>query len=292
MNTVSVGLVVSSALIHALRNFFTKISDDKQVFIWCYEACALAFYLPVFLYFLSAHGIQDPLAFAFGLAAGLVHCVYWIFLSRAYEEGDISHVYPIMRSDPALVLILSLVFLKEHVSLPALTGIFLVVIGVYAINMQELTMKELLAPFRSAAKHKATQFAFLTLLSVALYSVIDKVGVSHVHPFIFAYLFTFVALALFTPYIFLVKGRMLIRDEWKRNKRPIILNGFMGMFGYVLILVAFTLEKVSYVAGLRQLSIVFTVLLGGQILKEKYRAVRYSATAVIFLGAFLISIAK
>ncbi len=284
--------MVSSAFIHSLRNFLTKISDDKQVFIWCYEACAIAFYLPVFLYFLSAHGMRDPLAFAFGLAAGLVHCVYWIFLSRSYEKGDISHVYPIMRSDPALVLIFSLIFLKEHVSLPALTGIFLVVAGVYVINMQELTLKELLAPFRSVAKDRATQFAFLTLLSVALYSVIDKAGVSHVHPFIFAYFFTVIALVLFTPYIFLAKGRTLIRDEWKRNKRPIILNGCMGMFGYVLILVAFTLEKVSYVVGLRQLSIVFTVLLGGQILREKYRAIRYSAAAIIFAGAFLISIAK
>jgi uncharacterized membrane protein len=292
MNTLSVGLVISSAVIHALRNFLTKISDDKQVFIWCYEICAVTIYLPLFLYFLSTYGIQNPVAVYFGVAAGLAHAVYWIFLSRAYEEGDISHVYPIMRSDPALVLIFSLLFLKEQVSLPGLTGIILVVIGVYVINMKELTAKELLVPFQSAAKNRAVQFAVLTLFSVALYSIIDKMGVSYVHPLIFAYLFTVCALVFFTPYIFLTKGRALIRSEWKRNRKPIIVNGFMGIFGYSLILIAFTLEKVSYIVGLRQLSIVFTVLLGGHILREKHRAIRYSAAAIIFVGAFLISIAK
>jgi len=292
VNTVSIGLVVSSAVIHALRNFLTKISEDKQVFIWCYEVCAVIFYLPLFLYFLSTYGIQNPMAFSFGVAAGLAHAVYWIFLSRAYEEGDISHVYPIMRSDPALVLVFSLIFLKEQVSLPGLTGIILVVAGVYIITMKELTAKELLAPFQSLANNRATQFAFLTLFSVAAYSLIDKIGVSYVHPLIFAYLFTVCALFFFTPYIFLTKGRALIRNEWKINKRPIIVNGFMGIFGYALILVAFTLERVSYVVGLRQLSIVFTVLLGGHVLREKHRAIRYSAAVIIFFGALLISTAK
>ena len=47
----------------------------------------------------------------------------------------------------------------------------------------------------------------------------------------------------------------------------------------------------SYVAGLRQLSIVFAVLLGGQILKEKNKRIRIAASIIIFIGAYLIIIA-
>ena len=65
----------------------------------------------------------------------------------------------------------------------------------------------------------------------------------------------------------------------------------LSIFGYFLILVAFTMERMSYVAGLRQLSIVFAVLLGGQILKEKNKRIRIAASIIIFIGAYLIIIA-
>jgi drug/metabolite transporter (DMT)-like permease len=47
----------------------------------------------------------------------------------------------------------------------------------------------------------------------------------------------------------------------------------------------------SYVAGLRQLSIVFAVLLGGHILREKNKKIRIASSIIIFIGAYLITIA-
>jgi len=44
--------------------------------------------------------------------------------------------------------------------------------------------------------------------------------------------------------------------------------------------------------GLRQLSIVFAVLLGGYILKEKHKVLRLAAASLIFTGVYLIAIAK
>jgi len=43
------------------------------------------------------------------------------------------------------------------------------------------------------------------------------------------------------------------------------------------------------VVGLRQLSIVFAVILGGTFLGEKNRKIRLVAGTIIFVGAFLIS---
>jgi uncharacterized membrane protein len=80
--------------------------------------------------------------------------------------------------------------------------------------------------------------------------------------------------------------------EWSLNRRSILLNGLIVFISYSLILVAFTLERVSYIVGLRQLSIVFAVLMGGYILKEKHRTLRFISAGVIFLGAFLITVAK
>jgi uncharacterized membrane protein len=46
----------------------------------------------------------------------------------------------------------------------------------------------------------------------------------------------------------------------------------------------------SYIVGLRQLSIVFAVLLGGHFLKEKNKLVRIGSSIVIFIGAYLIAV--
>jgi uncharacterized membrane protein len=54
-------------------------------------------------------------------------------------------------------------------------------------------------------------------------------------------------------------------------------------------LVAFSLERVSYVVGLRQISIVFSVLLGAVVLKERHIRQRMLSAAMIFIGVFLIA---
>jgi drug/metabolite transporter (DMT)-like permease len=56
--------------------------------------------------------------------------------------------------------------------------------------------------------------------------------------------------------------------------------------------VSFTIERVSYIVGLRQISIVFAVLMGSHFLKEKHRGIRLTGSLIIFTGGFLIWLAK
>ena len=51
------------------------------------------------------------------------------------------------------------------------TGILLVAVGVYCINMKQISGQELLAPIKSIASDRSTRFAFLTLISVAFFDV-------------------------------------------------------------------------------------------------------------------------
>ena len=70
------------------------------------------------------------------------------------------------------------------------------------------------------------------------------------------------------------------------------MSGIIGIVGYALILVAFTMERVSYIVGLRQTSIVFAVFMGSHFLKEKHQGIRLTGALIIFAGGFLISLAK
>ena len=85
----------------------------------------------------------------------------------------------------------------------------------------------------------------------------------------------------------------MIEQEWKSGLRRIIASGVIGIFGYMmLILVSFTIERVSYIEGLRQTSIVFAVLMGSHFLKEKHKGIRLAGSLIILAGGFLISLAK
>ena len=292
MSTLAIGLVLLSALFHALRSLFTKESGDKQIFLWLYSLFALLFFSPLFFFFLYRVGIDNPAAYAWCAGSGFTHFLYWLFLTNAYKEGDLSHVYPIMRSSPALVLVIAILFLGEQVSLQGVTGILLVAVGVYIINMKQISGEELLAPLKSLAHDRSTQFAFLTLIAVAFYSVVDKMAVDYIHPILFAFFHLFFGMCYYTPYIIFTKNAAKIKKEWHSGPGRIILSGVIGIVGYALILFAFTIERVSYIVSLRQTSIVFAVLMGSHFLKEKHGGIRLAGALIIFIGGFLISMAE
>ncbi len=290
MHPLAIALVLLSAVMHALRNFFNKKALDKQAFIWWYEVLGLVFFTPLFLHAVLTSQGGIPIAIWLIVLSGGVHFCYWLFLSKALEKGDLSLVYPIMRSSPALVLIVSITVLGEDVSLAGITGILLVACGVYTIGMQRLTFSELLQPIRAMRSDRAIQFAFLTLLSVAGYTLVDKLAVGRMDPIIFAFVYPWISLSLFTGYLFSAKPTGTIKKEWQGRKWSILACGFLSIFGYFFILLAFTFERMSYIAGLRQLSIVFAVLLGGHFLKEEHRLVRIISSLIIFTGAYLIAV--
>ena len=292
MSALAILLVLLSALFHALRSLFTKESGDKQVFLWLYSIVALLFFLPLFMYFLFRVCITNPVAYAWCAGSGFIHFLYWLFLTQAYKEGDLSHVYPIMRSSPALVLVIAVLFLGEQVSFQGVAGILLVAVGVYIINMRQISGQELLEPVKSIASDRSTQFAFLTLISVAVYSIVDKLAVDYIHPILFAFFHLFFGMCYYTPYILLTKKGNIIRKEWHSGMGRIILSGVIGITGYSLILIAFTIERVSYIVSLRQLSVVFAVLMGSFWLKEKHKGIRLAGALIIFGGGFLISMAR
>ena len=291
MHPLAILIVLLSAAMHAFRNFFNKKALDKQAFVWWYEVFGLIFFTPLFLFTLLHEGTNTHISIAFIFLSGFVHFIYWYFLSKALEKGDLSLIYPIMRSSPALVLIFSIAILGEDVSALGVTGILLVAIGVYTINMESLALFELFRPFRSMTRDRAIRFAFLTLFSVACYTLVDKIAVSQMHPVIFAYIYPWISLSLFSGYIFKAKSSGVLKKEWALHKGSILVCGVLSIFGYFLILQAFTMERMSYVVGLRQLSIVFAVLLGGHLLKEKNKKIRIASSIIIFLGAYLITVA-
>jgi uncharacterized membrane protein len=169
---------------------------------------------------------------------------------KAYDSGDLSLVYPLARSSPLFVLLLAIFFLGEIVSLLGSLGIILVVLGVYIIHLNRISKTEVLKPIRSI-QNRASQYALLAALCTAIYSLIDKMGISIINPIVYAFWFD-VFLGVFLIPVILYKRKLRgIRKEWKDSGIKAMIAGFFNRLGYLLILVVLSLVPVSYVVSIR-----------------------------------------
>ncbi len=288
MSTVAVLIVLISSFIHATWNFLAKKSGDKLTFFWLVMILQTLIYLPFTVFFLHKTSISLYGWYAI-FASGVIHAFYWYFLSEAYTHEDLSLVYPIARSTPALMPILAFLFLNERLSLSGILGIVVVLIGVYAISLNSFNLGKFFRPFYDKG-NKGIIFAFLTLFAVAVYSLIDKIGAKYVNPVLYVYFFGITSFIMLSPVILLTERRFLIKSELKNNKTGIILVSIMIILSYSLIIFVMRTFPVSYIVSVRQAGIVFSVILGTFLLKEKYGKVRLTASILIFIGVFIIAV--
>ncbi len=290
MTAIAIAIVIASSVLHALRDFLTKKSEDKQVFIWWAMVFSMIFTLPIVAYNTYVNGLPDIRGIQIALAIGFVHATYWMFMSKAYDGGDLSHVYPIIRSAPAFILLAAVIFLHEKVSALGVSGIMLIAMGVYVVNLKGFSLVQIAEPLRALRREKHVQFAFLALAMTVIYSIVDKVGVSFVDPFTYAFTICVSASLSYSLYLLKTKPRGSIMRCLTTNTKSIFTNGLTGVVIYPLVLMAMQMSQVSYVVGLRQISVVFAVLFGGKMLKESHREIRLAAAGLIFVGALGIAV--
>lgn len=281
-------ILVLAASIHSFWNLLAKKSLDKQVFLWLTLVVAGVLFLPFFCYLYT--GIP-PAGWNYIIISACLEAVYFLLLGRAYQCGDLSLVYPVARgSAPLFVAFFAFLFLGEAVSPAGFAGIVLIVAGIYTLHLKTFDRQGLFAPFRSL-RERSSQFALLTGLATAGYSTVDKVGVGYVNPVLYIYLVFIGAAILLAPYMLHYKCE-LARREWRENKKEIAAVAVMIAAAYLLVLMAMTTSKVSYVSSVREISVVFAALLGSLVLREPFGGMKILGSLFIFSGIVCIALAR
>jgi drug/metabolite transporter (DMT)-like permease len=289
MTGLSLGLVLLSALAHSTWNLLLKRSGDKEVFVWWLLVTGGVVLSPLGGVLLWLNPIQPP-GWWLVLATVVLHIFYFVLLGRGYAQGDLSLVYPIARGiGPMLVPILAVVLLGEDIHLMAVIGIIAIVSGIYTISWWGNFAHLLRRPL-DLLRNRGTRYAVLTGLTIAIYALIDKQGVSHVQPFLYMYLMTLGSAVGLEPYILRQKQFDAIKREWRTNAGPIVIAGLLTFLAYGLVLTAFSLSRVSYVAPAREGGIVVGVLMGIFILKEPFGTGRLLGSSLIVAGLALIAV--
>ncbi len=289
MTTAAFLLVFTSAFFHASWNFLLKRSDHKTAFLFSLGAVSFTVFLVPAVVATSIEGIGAR-GLMFGIVTALLHGVYGLSLSRGYQIGDLSTVYPISRGmGPALIPLAAVIFLGERTSVTAGFGIALVVLGVYAINIEAGGLGDLVRPLRTLNR-PATRIALLTGALIATYSLWDKAALDHLSPLTLNQ-FAMAGHVLILAPIALQKGGRAVRHEWRERRGSILAAGVLAPLAYVLVLVALTTSRISYVAPVREFGIVIGAMLGVMLLGEGYGRWRIAGAVLILAGVLTLGLA-
>lgn len=289
MTPLSLGLVLLAALAHSTWNLLLKRSTDQEVFVWCLLAAASLLLVPVGAILFWLYPIPSE-GWVFVAATVVLHVLYFVLLGRGYARADLSLVYPIARGvGPMLVPILAVVLLHETMAPLAIIGVAAIVVGIYTVSWSGEFGQFLRHPL-NVFRNTGVRYAMLTGLTIASYAIVDKQGVSHVQPFLYMYLMTVGSAICLFPYILRRQGLETVSRVWRTHAKSIPVAGLLTFLGYGLVLTAFSLSRVSYVAPAREVGIVAGVLMGVFVLKESFGKSRLIGSAVIVLGLALIAL--
>jgi drug/metabolite transporter (DMT)-like permease len=266
-------LVLVSGLLHATWNAIAKSYHDQ----WTSFALNNLGVLVPSLIALPFVGLPRMAVWWYLGCSTICHLGYQVFLMAAYRHGTLSRSYPIARGvAPALTSVLALIVAGERLSGFALVGVALIVGGIVSLALAD----------RGATTARAVGWALATGVAIALYTLVDGLGVRASHdPLRYT-----VALFVVQTVIFLVfvwrSGR------WPRGLRVSrwtlgLSGGVVSLVAYGIVLYAQTKSPLGVVSALRETGVIWAALIGILFFKEK-GGWRVGLAALVVVGGVAV----
>ena len=283
MPPIALALLLVAALLHAGWNLFVKRAREKQVFTWWGLVVGSVCFAPLLLMSQSF-----PLRiWPYVIFSALVEGAYYIILTRAYEHGDFSLVYPMARgAAPAFLVVWAVLFLGERPGPAGFVGLALLVLGLVIVGGSTWWSLRKTTALRTSGIVLALSVA----LCISIYSAIDGAAVHIVAPLPYTVLVISLSTVFITPVILVRYGGRAAVAEWRANWFRIVIVGILMMLSYMLVLQTYAIAHVSYAGAIREISVVFAAFIGWRWLGEDFGLLRLLGASVIFVGILVIAI--
>ena len=268
--------VLIAALLHACWNAIIKFGDDKlQGMVLLSVAHGLIGLMLIAIF-------PIPSKESWWLLAGsvLFHLMYKTFLTFAYMRGDLSRVYPIARGTaPMIVLVISLIALSDVMLASQIFGIVLVGLGITLMAW---------GVFAHGEERALVPYALFAAVGTAGYSLFDGLG-ARVSGSVSGYIgwLFFLDAFLFTVGGVAIKGHAVLPKSVKIWMLGLIA-GVCSVAAYWIAVWAMTLAPIALVTALREVSVLFAVLIGVLFFKDKAMVGKIFAGLVIVAGVIAI----
>lgn len=283
------------ALFFAIWSAFSTLLVKKEL-IRAIAPLPLTFILlgtslvPMFILLQFTGGIPHAtnMFYLFMFCSAVLDSVGFVISFKAIKITDISLLAPISSFGPVFTTIFAIYALNEQPSSLKLFGILLIVLGSYLLNVSTIR-GGLLAPFKKLFSNRGVLLFLFSNLLWTVTPIFQKKAISEMSPSIPLYApfigFCFVVLIL-AP--FALKKTLSYIKVFPKYFKWVAVNGIGTAFAQFAAYTAFALGDVIYVNPVLKLTGIFTIILGGAVLKEKNIGERLLGTAVMLVGVLIL----
>ena len=270
--------VMAAAFLHATWNALVKTGQNKQtaMAILTVMQSVMGMIIVCFRPF-PASDVWPWL-----MASGLIHMFYQLFLAYAYEQGDLSRVYPIARgAAPMVVLVFSLIALSDPLLPMGYIGVTVLGCGIVLMARGVFTHGE---------SRRLLPFALGSACATAGYTIVDGLGARiSGDPVGYTAWLLIMSAVFYVPCVIGLRGVAVLRAplaDWIK----IGIAGVASYIAYAIVVWAMTQAPIALVAALRETSILFAVLIGWLAFGERMDRTKWIAAMLIVTGVVLTRI--
>lgn len=273
MPTGALLLALGAAGVHAAWNLLLAGARDTRTAAAVQVLAAVIIWAPVCL---SVWRVESD-AVPYLIGASVLQLVYFSLLAAAYDEGEMSLIYPLARGGAPLVVAVAAGLGAGG----AITGVQ--ALGIVAIAAGVVGVRGVRGPWRG----RDTLLAGAIALCIAGYTVLDRYGVRHANPLTYVWLELAPVAVLYAGAIAWRRGAPAVRAAlgWRA-----VLAGVGGIASYVMVLAALRLASAAPVAAVRETSVVIAVVLASMFLGEQVNRARLLGAVAVTAGTALVAV--
>ena len=242
-----------------------------------------------FFFFSSFSAVSLPVLLLI-LVLALMNAISFISIAHGMRHTEISAASPLLVLSPAFTGILAFAFLGEALSTLQISGILLLIVGVYILELK--SHHALLDPFRELF---ISPYSRSILFGIGLYGIsafFDRLILSRFGLPPATYLPLMIAAIGVAMIVVGTFYGYSLKDAFKyfcKNGKPLTIPVAFFMIGYRFAqLQAVALAFVAPVLAIKRISSFFTTLVGGELFHEKNLFRRLVATAIIIVGVIFL----
>ncbi len=280
--------IILSAFLHAFYNFLMRRSDGSRAFLVCmFTVGGLTAAAIVFATGNFKNIPWNNVPYIYG--ASFFYILYQVFVSRSYEHGNISTHYPLTVLSPVLIPVWAFFILGEKISFLTGLGILITIMGAFMVKLNSFTWIEIKKMFQLSKDYRGARFALAASLMYSFGAIFDKSKISSFN------LVTYIGFIL----VFMSANLIIYSIVWERQSFRsylpkhwyfILLGGITVFLSFFTFRVALREVMVSIAVPVRLISIIFAILLGIILLKEKPDIKKLIGALVIIGGIILVSL--
>lgn len=277
--TLGVMLVVLfAALLHAVWNFLVKRSSDPYQGMCSVVLGHIPFALGAIIY----NPVIHTSSLAYVICGAFLHTGYQFFLLNSYRFGELSQVYPVARGvAPLFVAVVSVSFLGVRYETFEIAALAIIGTGIMSFAYRGFRV-------RSERCYTSLILAVFTGAFIAAYSLVDGLGARKAGAALSYYSWVSIINAILFSVIVKRVRPGVIKASFLCYLPITLFGGAASYLAYALVVWAFTLAPIALVASLRDSSIIFAMLFGVFLLKERFDRFKVIATLVTLAGVALL----